>query len=110
GEDGLHDVRFEVVAADNTRREFYRAAEASSVTVSPDGTTLAVSTWLGGGGQQSQPAVELVDVASGRVAHRLPGRFTQVAWASDNAVVLSGTPGEPRTFARGAPWAGGGAG
>jgi hypothetical protein len=108
GEDGLHDVRFEIAAPDNTRREFYRAAEASSVTVSPDGTTLAVSTWLGGGGQQSQPAVELVDVASGRVAHRLPGRFTQAAWASDSAVLLSGKPGEATSIAWRAPWTGAG--
>ena len=108
GEDGLHNVRFEIVAPDNTRREFYRAAEASSVTVSPDGTTLAVSTWLGAGNQQSQPAVELVDVASGRVEHRLPGRFTQVAWASDNAVLLSGKPGEASSTAWRAPWTGAG--
>jgi hypothetical protein len=105
-QDGLYDVRFEIVAPDNTRREFYRATEASSITVSPDGTTLAVSTWLGVGSQQSQPAVELVDVASGRVEHRLPGRFTQVAWASDNAVVLSGKPGEATSTAWRAPWTG----
>ncbi|MGX6600972.1 hypothetical protein ACWKSP_02370 [Micromonosporaceae bacterium Da 78-11] len=102
GEDGLHDVRFELVAPDNTRREFYRATEAGSVTVSPDGTRLALSTWLGVADRQSEPAALIIDVRSGRVEHRLPGRFTQVSWASDDAVVLSGAT----SLAWRAPWTG----
>lgn len=106
GGDGLHDVDFQLVAADNTRRTFHHAAQASSVAVSPDGTMLALSTWLGKGSQQGEPAVKLVDVASGRVTHQLAGRFTQVAWASDTALVLGGEPNEATSLAWRAPWAG----
>jgi hypothetical protein len=104
GGDGLHDVDFQLVAADNTRRTLHHAAQASSVAVSPDGTMLALSTWLGKNNQQGETAVELVDVASGRVTHQLAGRFTQVAWASDTALVLGGNPGEATSLAWRAPW------
>jgi hypothetical protein len=106
GGDGLHDVDFQLVAADNTRRTLQHAAQASSVAVSPDGTMLALSTWLGTNSQPDQPAVELVDVASGRVTHRLAGRFAQVAWASDTALVLGGSPTEATSLAWRVPWTG----
>ena len=106
GGDGLHDVDFELVAADNTRRTLQHAAQASSVAVSPNGAMLALSTWLGTDSQQGEPAVELVDVVSGRVTHRLTGRFTQVAWASDTTLVLSGRAGDATSLAWRAPWTG----
>jgi len=106
GGDGLHDVDFQLVAANNTRRTLQHAAAASSVAVSPGGTMLAWSTWLGKDSQHGEPAVELVDVASGRVTHRLAGRFTQVAWASDTALVLGGSSAEATSLAWRAPWTG----
>ncbi|MEU7904181.1 hypothetical protein [Actinoplanes sp. NPDC049118] len=106
GGDGLFDVDFELVAADNTRRTLHHAPEVGSYAVSPDGTTLALSTWLGKKSQQSEPAVELVDVASGRVTHRMAGRFTQVAWASDTVLVLGGKPGDATSLAWRSPWTG----
>jgi hypothetical protein len=105
GGDGLYDVDFRLVTVDNSVRTLHHAARAGSVTVSPDGTMLAVSTWLGKE-TRDEPAVELVDVASGRVAHRLAGRFTQVAWASGAALVLSGEPGEATSLAWREPWTG----
>lgn len=108
GEDGWYDVRFVLVAPDNTSREFYRARQAGSVGVSPDGTKLAVTTWLDDGRQQSEPVVELVDVGSGRVEHRLPGRFTQVVWASDRAILLSGPEDVATSRVWRAPWTGSG--
>ncbi|MFG1677350.1 hypothetical protein [Micromonospora sp. NPDC049282] len=106
--DGLHDVRIVLVAPDNTRRDIYRATRAGSVTVSPDGALIAVSTWLGKEAPGVEPAAELVDVATGKVTRRLPGRFTQIAWASDHAVLLTGTAQEPTGLAWRAPWTGGG--
>jgi hypothetical protein len=106
GGDGLHDVDFQLVAADNTRRTFHHAADASSVAISPDGTMLAMSNWLGTKSPKGGPAVELVDVASGRVTHRLTGRFTQADWASDTALVLVGQASVASSLAWRAPWTG----
>lgn len=108
GGDGLSDVDFVLVAADNSRRTILHAAQASSVAVSPNGAMLAFSTWLGKTQPGEKPAVKLVDVASGEVVHRLEGRITQVAWASDTALLLSGNPGEASTLAWRAPWTGDG--
>jgi len=85
-----------LVAPDNSRREIYRAAEHTTVSVSPDGTVLAVST---------PRAVELVDVESGRVRHRLPGSSEPVAWASDNELLLGVAEGGATLVLR-APWTG----
>lgn len=49
GQDGLFNLRVYLVGRGNSRREVYRTSAASSVDVSPDGTTLAVNTWLGFG-------------------------------------------------------------
>ncbi|MFF5082754.1 hypothetical protein ACFY36_37425 [Actinoplanes sp. NPDC000266] len=98
GGDGLFDVDFVLVGAGNSRRTILHAAEASSVAVSPNGTMLAFTT---GGGR----AVKLADVSSGRVVHQLAGRLTQMAWASDTALLLVGEAG---TVAWRAPWTGGG--
>ncbi|XVU27385.1 hypothetical protein ACQPZJ_10200 [Actinoplanes sp. CA-054009] len=98
GGDGLFDVDFVLVGAGNSRRTILHAAEAGSVAVSPNGTMLAFST---GGGR----AVKLVDVSSGRVVHQLAGRFTQAAWASDTALLLTSEAG---ISAWRAPWTGDG--
>jgi hypothetical protein len=105
GGDALLDVDFELVAADNTRRKLHHAAEVSYYSVSPDGTKLALSTWLDRDSQRGEPAVELVDVASGRVIQRMAGTFRQPMWASDTLLVLGGKPG-PTSLAWGAPWTG----
>ncbi|MEU8818163.1 hypothetical protein [Actinoplanes sp. NPDC048796] len=99
GGDGLFDVDFVLVGAGNSRRTILHAAQAGSVAISPNGTMLAFTS--GGAGE---PTVKLVDVSSGRVVHQLAGRFTQAAWASDTALLLSGKS----AVAWRAPWTGGG--
>lgn len=85
-----------LVARDNSHRVIYRAAEHTTFRVSPDGTVLAVST---------PQAVELVDVHSGRVVHRLPDRSQSVMWASDKDLLLGVTEGVARLVWH-APWTG----
>ncbi|MEU4216750.1 hypothetical protein [Actinoplanes sp. NPDC026623] len=106
GGDGLFDVDFELVTADNTRRTLHHSPAVGSYEVSPDGTKLALSTWLDRKSQRSAPAVELVDVASGSVIQRMAGPFTQVRWASDTVLVLGGKRGEATSLAWRAPWTG----
>lgn len=98
-QDGFSDARVEVVQPDNTYRELFRAARATSMDVSPDGTMLALSDEAGG-------AVTVVDVATGRVVHRLPGHFNSAVWASDTALVLSPLSSRATALAWRAPWTG----
>lgn len=96
GQDGLFDVRVEVVAPDNSRRQIYQVKRVLSLAVSPGGTLMAATT--------PDRGAELVDVATGRVVHRVAGTFTQVVFASDEAVLLSGAPESTTSLAWRAPW------
>jgi hypothetical protein len=98
GIDGFHDASVVLVRPDNSRRELYSAAELTGVHVSPDGAMVAVST---------PDSVEIVDVTSGKVTHRLSGKRLALAWAS-NERLLFGPEAGPFDREWRAPWTGAG--
>jgi len=102
GEDGMHDVRLLVVGPGNAQREIFHGPTMLLAAVSPDGKTVAVNTWT----QQAATAgeIDLVDVASGSITHRLPGQFADLGWAADDALLLIGAGDSPRSYAWTAPW------
>jgi len=105
GEDGMHDVRLLVVAEGNARREIFHGPTMLMASASPDGKTVAVNTWTE---QAAAPGeIDLVDVASGSITHRLSGQFTDLAWAANNALLLIGPGDSPKSYAWSAPWSSG---
>jgi hypothetical protein len=96
GVDGFYDARFVVVASDNSRRQIHRAATATSFIVSPNGTLLAVNTGK---------AIELIDVASGKVEREMPGQLKAVSWVSEDTLLVGAEDGKTSRKWR-APWTG----
>jgi hypothetical protein len=107
GEDGMHDVRLLLVGKGNTQREIFHGPTMFMAPASPDGATVAVNSWS----QEAAVAgeVDLVDVASGTITYRLPGQFTDVGWAANDALLLIGPGESPKSYAWAAPWPAAGA-
>ncbi|HET9655018.1 MAG TPA: hypothetical protein VFP72_06675 [Kineosporiaceae bacterium] len=103
GEDGLYDVRVVLVGKGNTQRELYHGAVAGSFAVSPDGATVAVDTWIGVA-TKTPAEVVLVDVASGRITHRLAGRFNYATWLGNTTLLLKDPQSGAPARAWRAPW------
>jgi hypothetical protein len=106
GQDGMRDVHLLVVGKGNVQREIFHGPAMLMASVAPDGATVAVNTWLQ---DASAGEVDLVDVASATITHRLPGQFTDLGWAANDSLLLIGPGESPKSYAWGTPWSAAGA-
>jgi hypothetical protein len=103
-QEGALTVRLYWITGTTRHELFHRSlvGQESDVTVSPDGTTVAVNLTADLNASQHSE-VALVETATGKVTKRLPGTFDAITWASnDTLLVYSG--GSPSAWR--APWTG----